>query len=82
MELDWISARHSSVKWGNTDRRVQAICKNGQIEGVMRLGRTWLFPKVYQSVFAKPFVKWAGGKGQLLKEIRKKYPSELGGEIN
>ena len=35
-----------------------------------------------ESVFAKPFVKWAGGKGQLLKEIRKKYPSELGGEIN
>ncbi|MCL2753815.1 MAG: Dam family site-specific DNA-(adenine-N6)-methyltransferase [Defluviitaleaceae bacterium] len=27
---------------------------------------------------AKPFVKWAGGKGQLLGEIRKKYPAELG----
>jgi DNA adenine methylase len=31
---------------------------------------------------AKPFVKWAGGKGQLLNEIRKKYPAELGGCIN
>ena len=31
---------------------------------------------------AKPFVKWAGGKGQLLNEIRKKYPVELGGRIN
>ena len=31
---------------------------------------------------AKPFVKWAGGKGQLLKEIRKKYPAELGGRIH
>jgi len=31
---------------------------------------------------AKPFVKWAGGKGQLLKEIRKKYPAELGRRIN
>jgi DNA adenine methylase len=27
---------------------------------------------------AKPFVKWAGGKGQLLREIRKVYPSGLG----
>lgn len=26
---------------------------------------------------AKPFVKWAGGKGQLLDEIRKKYPSKI-----
>ena len=27
---------------------------------------------------AKPFVKWAGGKGQLLSEIRKVYPNEMG----
>ena len=27
---------------------------------------------------AKPFIKWAGGKGQLLADIRKKYPAELG----
>lgn len=29
----------------------------------------------------KPFVKWAGGKGQLVSEIRKKYPAELGRSI-
>ena len=26
---------------------------------------------------AKPFVKWVGGKGQLLEEIRKRYPSQI-----
>lgn len=25
----------------------------------------------------KPFVKWAGGKSQLLDEIRKKYPEKI-----
>ncbi|MGI6349414.1 MAG: DNA adenine methylase [Eubacteriaceae bacterium] len=29
----------------------------------------------------KPFVKWVGGKGQLLKEIRKSYPIGLGDNI-
>jgi len=33
------------------------------------------------NVFAKPFVKWAGGKGQLLSEIHKIYPKELGHKI-
>ena len=36
----------------------------------------------FDCIVAKPFVKWAGGKGQLLKEIRKKYPTELGGRVN
>jgi DNA adenine methylase len=29
----------------------------------------------------KPFVKWAGGKSQILVEIRRKYPAELGKTI-
>lgn len=30
----------------------------------------------------KPFIKWVGGKGQLLPEISKLYPVELGKSIN
>ena len=30
----------------------------------------------------KPFIKWVGGKGQLLPEINKIYPVELGKNIN
>jgi DNA adenine methylase len=31
---------------------------------------------------AKPFVKWAGGKAQLLRKIRENYPIELGWRIS
>ena len=30
---------------------------------------------------ARPFIKWLGGKNQLLPEIRKIYPAELGKRI-
>ena len=28
-------------------------------------------------MLAKPFIKWVGGKSQLLNEIREKYPSKI-----
>jgi len=34
------------------------------------------------NVIAKPFVKWAGGKSQILSAIRAQYPAGLGGQIN
>ncbi|MHB8280528.1 MAG: DNA adenine methylase [Candidatus Humimicrobiaceae bacterium] len=33
-------------------------------------------------ITAKPFVKWAGGKGQLLADIQRKYPTGLGENID
>jgi DNA adenine methylase len=38
--------------------------------------------KPMNSQSAKPFVKWAGGKVQILSKIRVKYPADLGGRIN
>ena len=45
MEFDWITPREVGGKWGITGRRVQELCVNGQIEGVIRLKRGWLIPK-------------------------------------
>ena len=45
MELDWMTPQQAAEKWGITDRRIQALCTNGQIDGAIRLGRGWLIPK-------------------------------------
>ena len=45
MEFGWITAQEAAQEWGISDRRVQALCANGQIEGVLRLKRGWLIPK-------------------------------------
>ena len=45
MELDWITPQQAAEKWGITVRRVQALCANGQIDNIVKLGRVWLIPK-------------------------------------
>jgi len=45
MELEWITPRQASERWGITERQVQALCSKGKIEGVARLGHAWLIPK-------------------------------------
>jgi hypothetical protein len=45
MEFDWITPREAGEKWGVTDRRVQVMCTNGQVEGAIRLKRGWFIPK-------------------------------------
>ena len=45
MELDWITSQQAAELWNITDRRVQALCAAGRIDGVIRVGRSWLIPK-------------------------------------
>jgi len=43
--MDYISAKETARKWGITQRRVEALCLNGQVHGVERIGNMWLIPK-------------------------------------
>jgi len=45
MEMDWITPQQASERWGITERQIQALCSKGKVEGVVRLGRSWLIPK-------------------------------------
>jgi len=45
MEFNWITPQEAAEKWGITERRVQALCASGKVEGVIRLKGGWFIPK-------------------------------------
>jgi len=44
MDFNWITPKQAAEEWGISDRRVQTLCANGEITGVMKLGQAWLIP--------------------------------------
>ncbi len=90
--MEYISAKDAAVKWNISQRRVAKLCSENRIDGATMVGNMWLIPNNVkkpidgrsiktmkkQNLQLKPFIKWAGGKGQLLNNIREMYPKELG----
>ncbi len=90
--MEFISAREAADRWGISQRRVAVLCSENRIEGASMLGNMWIIPSdvkkpadarrtrynLSDDTGVKPFLKWAGGKGQLLKEIEQYYPFDDG----
>ncbi len=87
-----MTASEAAEKWNISHRRVLTLCKENRITNAATLGNMWIIPIDAQKPEdarsfrynrsneknVKPFVKWAGGKGQLLKEIESYYPFAKG----
>lgn len=41
----YLSVQEVARKWDISDRRVRALCENGQIPGAVKVGRTWNIPE-------------------------------------
>ena len=41
----YLSVQEVARKWDISDRRVRALCENGQIPGAMKVGKTWNIPE-------------------------------------
>lgn len=92
--IGYMTASTAAEKWNISHRRVITLCQENRIPNVTMLGNMWVIPsdavkpvdgrtlRYEKKTPAKPFIKWAGGKGQLLPTIREFYPQGLGVSIN
>ena len=78
--MKFMSAREAANKWGISQRRVAILCSENRISDAAMVGNMWIIPATAEkpidarttrysqsdSKKVKPFLKWAGGKGQLL----------------
>lgn len=90
--MTYMSAREAADKWGISQRRVAVLCSENRVREATMVGNMWIIPTTAEKPIdarsirytktdgkgVKPFLKWAGGKGQLLSEIEKYYPFESG----
>lgn len=43
--MRYLSTKETAEKWGIGERRVQRLCNQGRIPGVIRIGSTWGIPE-------------------------------------
>ena len=90
----FMSVKETSVCWGVSVRTVTKYCNEGRVKGAEMFSGSWIIPvdsekprdtrirdDFSSSNNVKPIVKWAGGKGQLLEQIKAAYPPGLGDVI-
>ncbi len=90
--MTYVSAREIAEVWGISQRRVAILCSENRVKNAQMVGNMWIIPSNAEKPIdargirynksndkkVKPFLKWVGGKGQLLSEIEKFYPFEKG----
>ena len=42
--MDYMSTKEAAEKWRISERRIQKLCEENRIEGVIRFSRVWAIP--------------------------------------
>lgn len=48
MDMDYMTLKEASTKWGVTPRWINYYCSAGRIPGAIKMGTVWLIPKSTQ----------------------------------
>ena len=70
--FEYVTAQEAAELWGISARRVQRLCKENRIEGVLNINRVWLMPiniKAKLAFLVYPILIW-----RALIRILKKAP--------
>ena len=43
--MDYVTVKEAAERWGITRRRVQKLCEESRIDGVLRFGQSYMIPK-------------------------------------
>jgi hypothetical protein len=43
--MDYISPKEASLRWSISERRIQNLCEEGRIKGVVLFRKLWAIPK-------------------------------------
>ena len=67
--MDFMTIKQASEKWGICIRRVQTLCTEGRIDGVERLGHQWLIPITAEKpkdarIKSGKYIKTKSGNGE------------------
>lgn len=42
--MEFMTVKEAAAKWGLSERRLQTICNEGMIPGVVKFGNVWAIP--------------------------------------
>jgi len=84
--MDYITAKEAAGKWEISARRVQLLCEQGRVEGVVRLGWAWAIPreaeKPKDARFAQGRISGTNDSGEFIDDKIKVSLLEIGGNVN
>jgi len=63
MALEYISVKDAAKKWEISERRIQKLCEEERIEGVIRFGHSWMIPCSAEKTPDRRKLKKAKGGG-------------------
>ena len=49
--MEYMSCPQAAKKWSISERRIQKLCEENRIDGVVRLSRVWLIPRNAEKPF-------------------------------